>query len=102
MADATFEYDFFVSRRGTVAAVAQEVADVLEAEGFKVVVQDYDTEHGGNFKLFIHDALVKARDLIVLHTADYDTNHWTREEFGNFPAGRRAQTCPQHRPEPRL
>ena len=27
-----FPFDFFLSRRGSIAAVAQEVADILEAE----------------------------------------------------------------------
>jgi hypothetical protein len=34
-------YDFFVSRRGSVAAVAQEVTDVLKEKGYKVRTQDY-------------------------------------------------------------
>jgi hypothetical protein len=34
--------DFFLSRRGSVAAVAQEVSDVLTGSGYKVIVQDYD------------------------------------------------------------
>ena len=29
-------YDFFLSRRGSVAAIAQEVADVLTEKGYKV------------------------------------------------------------------
>ena len=35
-------YDFFLSRRGSVAAIAQEVTDVLTEKGYKVFVQDYD------------------------------------------------------------
>jgi menaquinone-dependent protoporphyrinogen IX oxidase len=35
-------YDFFLSRRGSVAAIAREVADVLTDKGYKVLVQDYD------------------------------------------------------------
>ena len=81
-----FEFDYFISRRGPVATVAREVADALEADGCKVLVQDYDASHGETFTLFIHDALVKARHLIVLHSADYDSNHWTRQEFAHFLA----------------
>ncbi|HVC61874.1 MAG TPA: toll/interleukin-1 receptor domain-containing protein [Acetobacteraceae bacterium] len=81
-----FEYAFFISRRGTVAAEAQEVADVLRSEGFRVLVQDYDAARGENFPLFIHDALTKTRHLLVLHSADHDTTHWTRQEFANFLA----------------
>ena len=39
-------YDFFLSRRGSVAAIAQEVADVLKQSGYEVVVQDYDFQIG--------------------------------------------------------
>jgi hypothetical protein len=31
-----FPYDYFISRRGLVAALAREAADVLEAAGYKV------------------------------------------------------------------
>ena len=36
------KFDFFLSRRGSVASIAREVADVLTERGYKVVVQDYD------------------------------------------------------------
>jgi tetratricopeptide (TPR) repeat protein len=81
-----FTYDFFVSRRGTVGNVAVEVAAVLEGEGYLVKVQDYDFERGGDFVADIHDALVSARHLLLLHTADYDENYWTRKEFTAFLA----------------
>jgi len=41
--------DFFVSRRGSVAGVAQEVDNVLTAAGYKVIVQDYDIPLGASF-----------------------------------------------------
>ena len=81
-----FAFDFFISRRGTVAAEAQEVADILQSEGYRVLVQDYDAALGESFPLFIHDALTKARHLLVLHSADYDSTRWTRQEFANFLA----------------
>ncbi len=81
-----FVYDYFISRRGSVAAVAQEVADILEAANYKVKVQDYDFNRGGNFVLDIHDALRQCQHLLILHTEDYDSTHWTRQEFGNFLA----------------
>ncbi|HUN42706.1 MAG TPA: toll/interleukin-1 receptor domain-containing protein [Acetobacteraceae bacterium] len=58
---APFAFDFFISRRGSVAAVAREVADVLEAEGYRVTVQDYDFAAGGQFVLDIDEALRQAR-----------------------------------------
>jgi hypothetical protein len=42
-------YDFFLSRRGSVASIAREVADVLTEEGYKVLVQDYDIPLTANF-----------------------------------------------------
>ncbi len=35
-------FDFFLSRRGSVAAIAREVTDVLTEKGYRVFVQDYD------------------------------------------------------------
>jgi hypothetical protein len=43
-------FDFFLSRRGSVAAVAQEVSDVLTDKGYKVIVQDYDIPLGASFR----------------------------------------------------
>ncbi len=83
----SYSYDFFVSRRGALATVAQEVADVLQDEGLRVKVQDYDFAHSGHFVLDIHEALKQARHLLILHTEDYDSSFWTRQEFANFLLG---------------
>ena len=48
-------FDFFLSRRGSVAAVAQEVSDVLTAAGYKVFVQDYDIPLGASFVEAMHE-----------------------------------------------
>ena len=42
-------YDFFLSRRGSVATIAREVTDVLTEKGHKVLVQDYDIPLGASF-----------------------------------------------------
>jgi hypothetical protein len=51
-------YDFFLSRRGSVATIAQDVADVLTEKGYRVLVQDYDFPLGTSFapatSLFMH------------------------------------------------
>ena len=65
------KFDFFLSRRGSVAAMAREVVDVLIERGYKVVVQDYDFPLGGNLIEAMHEAIKNARDLIVLFTHDY-------------------------------
>jgi adenylate cyclase len=79
-----FPFDYFISRRGSVAAVAQEVADILAADGFRVKLQDYDFAHGSKFVLDIHEALKQARHLLILFSQDYESSFWTREEFASF------------------
>ena len=79
-----FPYDFFVSRRGSAAAVAKEVAEVLESEGYRVVVQDFDFPVGGNFVSAIQDAITKARHFIGLLTEDYAVSPFTKAEWTNF------------------
>ena len=88
-------FDFFVSRRGSVAAVAQEVADVLIDKGYKVIVQDYDILLGSSFIEAMHQAVKNARDLIILFTRDYEELPYTRKEFTSFEAGR-LQGCDRH------
>ena len=81
-------FDFFLSRRGSVAAVAQEVADVLTGKGYTVVVQDYDIPLTANFVEAMHEAIKNARDLVVLYTDDYEASPYTRKEFTSFEADR--------------
>jgi len=84
--------DFFISRRGSAAAVAQEVAEVLKEEGYTILVQDYDIPHSANFIAAMHDALTRSRHLIVLLTKDYAASRFTMMELTNFlaAAGRSA------------
>lgn len=90
------KFDFFLSRRGSVAAVAQEVTDVLINKGYKVLVQDYDIPHTANFVEAMHEAVKNARDLVVLFTADYEASPHTRKEFTSFLADR-AHTTEERR-----
>ncbi len=81
-------FDFFLSRRGSVAAVAQEVSDVLTERGYRVIVQDYDIPLGASFIEAMHEAIKNARDLIILFTKDYEASPYTRKEFTSFEAER--------------
>jgi TIR domain-containing protein len=81
-------YDFFLSRRGSVAAFAREVADVLTEKGYKVLVQDYDIPLGASFVEAMHEAVKNSRDLIILLTRDYEQSPYTRKEFTSFEAER--------------
>src|SRR5262245_17481635 len=79
-------HDFFLSRRGSVATIAQEVTDVLKKKGYKVRVQDYDIPLTANFIEEMHEAVKNARDLVVLFTRDYEESPYTRMEFTSFEA----------------
>src|SRR5215467_15770711 len=80
------KYDFFLSRRGSVAAIAQEVTDVLKEKGYRVRTQDYDIPITANFIEEMHEAVKNARDLVVLFTHDYEQSPYTRMEFTSFEA----------------
>ena len=81
-------YDFFLSRRGSVAAIAREVTDVLLEKGYKVRVEDYDFRLGASFIEEMHEAITRSRDLIILFTEDYLRLPYTRKEFTSFEAQR--------------
>jgi tetratricopeptide (TPR) repeat protein len=78
--------DYFISRRGAAAAVAQEVATVLKDAGYSALVQDFDFRPGANFVAAMHKALKQARHLIVLLTRDYEASDFTSIELMSFLA----------------
>ena len=81
-------YDFFLSRRGSVASIAREVAHFLTERGYRVLVQDYDIPLGARFVEAMHEAIINSRDLIILFTEDYLRSPYTRKEFTSFEAER--------------
>jgi tetratricopeptide (TPR) repeat protein len=89
-------YDFFLSRRGSVAAIAREVADVLIEKGYKVLTQDYDIPLGASFIDAMHEAIKNARDLVILFTHDYEQSPYTRKEFTSFEAERAQSAEERH------
>jgi hypothetical protein len=82
------KYDFFLSRRGSVAPIAREVEHVLAEKGYRVLTQDYDIPLGSSFIEKMHDAVSNSRDLIILFTHDYLQSPYTRKEFTSFEAQR--------------
>lgn len=78
--------DYFVSRRGADALIAQEVAQVLIDAGYTAFVQDFDIPYTANFLAAIHRALKHCRHFIVLLTKDYDASDFTLAELTNFLA----------------
>jgi hypothetical protein len=81
-------YDFFLSRRGSVAEIAREVADVLTEAGYKILVQDYDFLLGDSVIERMHEGVKDARDLIILFSHDYEQSPYCRKEFTSFEAQR--------------
>jgi tetratricopeptide (TPR) repeat protein len=81
-------YDFFLSRRGSVAAIAREVENALGEKGYRVLTQDYDIPLGASFVEKMHEAVSNSRDLIILFTHDYLLSPYTRKEFTSFEAER--------------
>ena len=82
------KFDYFLSRRGSVAALAQEVENVLAEKGYRVFVQDYDIALGASFIEAMHEAIKHSRDLVILFTGDYEASPFTRKEFTSFEADR--------------
>ena len=82
------KFDYFLSRRGSVATVAQEVENVLAEKGYRVFVQDYDIALGASFIDAMHEAIKHSRDLVILFTGDYEASPFTRKEFTSFEADR--------------
>jgi hypothetical protein len=94
--DGADKFDFFLSRRGSVAAVAREVADVLTEKGYAVLVQDYDIPLGASFIEAMHEAIKNARDLVILFIRDYEQSPYTRKEFTSFEAERLQDARDRH------
>jgi TIR domain len=86
--DHAQQYDFFLSRRGSVTEIAREVADVLAEIGYRVFVQDYDFRLGDSVIERMHEGVKNARDLIILFTRDYEQSPYCRKEFTSFEAQR--------------
>jgi hypothetical protein len=91
-----FDYDFFLSRRGSVTEIAREIADVLTECGYKIIVQDYDFRLGDSVIERMHDGVRNSRDLIILFTRDYEQSPYCRKEFTSFEAQRLRDVDEQH------
>src|SRR5262245_5264228 len=89
-------YDFFLSRRGSVAAIAQEVERVLAEKGYSVLTQDYDIPLASSFIEKMHEGVINSRDLIVLFTNDYLQSPYTRKDSTSFEADRVKTTEQRH------
>jgi tetratricopeptide (TPR) repeat protein len=86
MSAAAGVFDFFISRRGPAAGIAQEVAAVLRDAGYTVCLQDDNIEVGHNFVAEMHKMLTECRHLVAILTQDYLQSPYTLEEWTNFVA----------------
>src|SRR5499427_980413 len=89
------KYDFFLSRRGSVATIARFITTAPTEKGYRVFVQDYDIPLTANFIEEMHEAIKNARDLVVLFTREYEQSPYTRMEFTSFEAN--AAQSAEHR-----
>jgi hypothetical protein len=80
MTEPSRKFDFFLSRRGSVATIAREVADVLIEKGYKVFVQDYDIPLTANLIEEMHEGIKNSRDLVVLFTRDYEESPYGKAQ----------------------
>jgi tetratricopeptide (TPR) repeat protein len=85
--------DDFPRGRASAAAVAREVADVLAAEGYNVIVRDYDLPIGVSFIEKMHEAIENG--IVVLYSREPEDQPATRAVSTRVEA-RQAQS--QRRP----
>src|SRR5689334_14876771 len=85
-AEAGDHIDFFISRRGSHAVVAREVAGVLAESGHSSFTQDHDIGYGDDFLAKMDEALRRCRHFVVLLTSDYQTSKYTMMELTSFVA----------------
>ncbi len=86
MAAETGQADFFISRAGADKALAAVIGAILEAAGHSVILQDWDFPDS-NFIERMHDALIRARRVIVLLSPDYLASPYCTAEWVNAMAG---------------
>ena len=80
-AAASKRIDFFVSRTGADAAWAQWIAWQLEANGYSVVIQDWDFGPGANFVGKMQQAATNAERTIAVLSPRYFQSRFTEEEW---------------------
>ncbi|WP_230202861.1 FxSxx-COOH system tetratricopeptide repeat protein [Parafrankia discariae] len=76
-----------MSYTGADEAWATWVAEVLEAEGWSVVVQAWDSPAGVNFVTWISDQMDAATRTLALCSEAYFASHWCTQEWTGALAG---------------
>lgn len=89
--------DFFISYTNADAAWAQWIADVVEREGYTVVLQARDFLSGGNFVLEMDAAVTCERTIAVISPAYFESDYAKAEwaaAFREDPAGEKSKLIP--------
>lgn len=73
--------DFFISRAGNDARIAQWIASVLEANGYRTIIQDWDFHVGDNFIANMDNALKTAKRAILVMSNAYLISDWCNQEW---------------------
>jgi len=73
--------DFFVSYTGTDSAYATWVAELLEENGYGVIIQAWDFKPGDNFVSKINESLKDCEQLIVILSESYLKSEWCEAEW---------------------
>ncbi len=80
--DAPDERTIFISRAGADAAVAAEVADIVEAAGYRAILQQRNFRHA-NFIKQMHDAIKSGARVVALLSPDYLLSKYCEAEWMN-------------------
>lgn len=73
--------DFFVSYTGNDLAYATWVAEILEANNYTVVIQEWDFRPGDNFVSKINESLLECEKLLVILSESYIASKWCEAEW---------------------
>ncbi|ADP72354.1 hypothetical protein Rvan_3155 [Rhodomicrobium vannielii ATCC 17100] len=76
--------DFFISRSGADAAIAERIAHILEDAGYQVILQQWDFGNR-NFMQAMHEALASDARVIALLSRDYlESDHCLGEALNKI------------------
>lgn len=73
--------DFFVSYTGNDTDYATWVAEILESNGYNVVIQAWDFRPGDNFVSKINASLKECEKLIIILSENYLKSKWCEAEW---------------------
>jgi len=92
------EIDFFISYTKKDEKWATWIAEVLESNGCKTIIQAWDFKTGGNFINDMHEAIKKCKKVVIVLSNHYLKSDYCQAEWQNIfisdPVGRKARIIP--------